>query len=298
MPRKKTKLSKALITRIAALDPPSNNVRKLREAAKLSQRDLAEKAGTSQQQVQRIEAGQQTGLNTASRIAFALGVEVAKAFPAAAAALNQLGGDTPRDHRVIELLAKSGIDADPRFYTFRAILRNGIEHVFNLSSSEYERIGRNVQDIRQDNEFPAFLMFESRARQYAINPAHLVACDLGEDSAPVTTSDEDDASVVRVHLAIMEKPLEYELPYADKDNVDPDYEGLGLTEIGQLFCDLDSGMTVHGTPAYRLISFKDSDGERAFIRVNDIAMLEADLRVCDLKFAEADEGYQAKLEGV
>jgi DNA-binding XRE family transcriptional regulator len=59
-----------------------NQISRFRKAQALSQRALAQKVGTSQQQIQRIEAGvQSTDLDLAARIADALSSPLEKVFP-------------------------------------------------------------------------------------------------------------------------------------------------------------------------------------------------------------------------
>ena len=67
-------------------------MRELREAKKLSQRQLAELVGTSQQQIQRIEAGLQAArIDVAVKIAEALGGSLADVFPGLKEALGKRG---------------------------------------------------------------------------------------------------------------------------------------------------------------------------------------------------------------
>jgi len=66
-----------------------NTVRKTRLQRKMTQRDLAGKVGTSQQQIQRIENGQTPTLELACRISSALKAELTELFPIETRALNR-----------------------------------------------------------------------------------------------------------------------------------------------------------------------------------------------------------------
>jgi transcriptional regulator with XRE-family HTH domain len=58
-----------------------NNVRTIREAKGLTQRELAKLAGTSQQQIDRLEKGQSPFLELAWKVALALESGLEELFP-------------------------------------------------------------------------------------------------------------------------------------------------------------------------------------------------------------------------
>src|SRR5262245_24748599 len=96
-----------------------NRVRKLRTERKLTQKALAEKVGTSQQQIQRVEAGiHAIRLDFAAKVASALDVELSQAFP-------NLGkvrkGRRERRESLIDVqkMPEAGIDPDPRHWTLK-----------------------------------------------------------------------------------------------------------------------------------------------------------------------------------
>jgi transcriptional regulator with XRE-family HTH domain len=108
---------------------PVNHVKRLREKQGLTQAALAEKAITSQQQIQRIERGQLTRLDTAICIAEALNKPVDAVFPAMKGALKKLKRGDPEklldDEGLKAEFDDAGIDPDPTTWSFRFVLDTG-----------------------------------------------------------------------------------------------------------------------------------------------------------------------------
>ena len=102
-----------------------NLIRQKRKAFGLSQRALADSIGTSQQQIQRIEAGVQTArLDLAVSIAEALKSSLSEIFPSLTSDTARGGRRRKRDRVepfpiVAERLLEVGIDADLSYWTIK-----------------------------------------------------------------------------------------------------------------------------------------------------------------------------------
>lgn len=158
----------------------ANRIAELRKRLGLSQRALAEKAKTSQQQIQRIEAGAQIArFDLAARIAVALDEPLRVVFPET---------ELPKPRKVrpsdapIGLpdltkeeragLEKGGIDPVWEQSTLRYCLTGGAWGCLPISGVDKARLWR----ITQDSEAPKdFIVFDSGPRRYAINSKYLSA---------------------------------------------------------------------------------------------------------------------------
>src|SRR5258705_10169790 len=115
---------------------PDNRIWHLRKARDLTQRVLAEKVGTSQQQIQRIEAGViAVRLDLAVKIANALGTRLGDVFPKLAKAEKKRGRRKAPAAQVNQELSNAGIDPDPRHWTVKFFTRDGRVFLYGISSS-------------------------------------------------------------------------------------------------------------------------------------------------------------------
>src|SRR5262245_56579844 len=125
-----------------------NSIRRYRKNAKLTQAQLAELVGTSQQQIHRIESGAQAvRLDLAMQICAVLGAKMEEVFPSAAksfaGAVKRVGldkDDPPislyRDERAAEELEAAGLDVELDEWTFRVELRNGFTDALSVSGPD------------------------------------------------------------------------------------------------------------------------------------------------------------------
>src|SRR5690242_209368 len=113
-----------------------NRIWELRKAAKLTQRELADRAGTSQQQIQRVEAGVvAVRLDLAKRIADAFHVKLSDVFPGRR---RKTKDSRPKEGEVDD--PELPIDLDPRVWTAKFFIFDGREFTFEVSSFDRRRL--------------------------------------------------------------------------------------------------------------------------------------------------------------
>jgi transcriptional regulator with XRE-family HTH domain len=254
-----------------------NRIFALRKAGKLTQRELAERAGTSQQQIQRVEAGVvAVRLDLAGRIADALNVKLHDAFPA-------LRTSTKPSGRKKEQLdaPELAFDLDPRIWTVRFFTFDGREFGFEVSSYDMQRLESIVSSSNKK-----FLVFNSRDRSVAVNRTKLAACQFLFDSPLVRHPEsESDSCAVHLHLASSLKPLSFDVE-PDTKPAEQDEEGFA-SQLQHLFIDLD-GIDEDDD---EVVQFDDVDGERVYARSGELVLVEAPLECCEPSlFEKAMEG--------
>lgn len=196
-----------------------NNIRALRLKKGLTQRQLAELAGTSQQQVQRIESGFQAAkVDLARQLAHALQASIRDLFPATGNIV--LPKEVaPLDKEAIEL-AEAGIDIDPSLYRFSVRLRGGIEREFEISSRDRMRL-RSILKKRHNHHF---IVFNTGTERVALNLRELSFCqflyDVGVPPAELVDC-EDDEEPLKFWLTDSTDPLSFDV---EPDTVDDDDE--------------------------------------------------------------------------
>jgi transcriptional regulator with XRE-family HTH domain len=273
---------------------PENNVRKLRERAGITQRDLASKVGTSQQQIQRIEAGiQAVRLDVAVQLSAAFGVRLAELFPKAAMPLARAKKRPSTDpHELIRLykdekaateLEAAGLDMELENWFFQFVLRNGLKATLPISGPDYHHLWRRVQSRDRRN----FLVFDSGPHRYAINGDHLLFCHFLFE--PPDRQEEEEVSEhieAKVYLSTGAEPLNFDLDLAEGDeNNDLD----DPSEWQNVFAHLDGLSGSLEDAEVDRISFVDVDGERAFFRTDDVAMLQVSLTAVEERMADSME---------
>jgi transcriptional regulator with XRE-family HTH domain len=271
-----------------------NNLRKLRERAKFSQRELATKVGTSQQQLQRIEAGvQAVRLDLAARLSAALGVRLDELFPKAAKPLAKTKkrmSTEPKelirlydDQKAATELRDAGLDMDFEDWAFQFVLRNGLKATLPISGPDYHHLLGRVRSADRHN----FLVFDSGPNRYAINGDHLVFCqflfDLPRQQKEETASDVLKA---KVYVSTRAEPFTFDLGPAEGDDDQNEWQSV--------FNHLDGLSGFLGDTEVDRISFVDDDRERAFFRTDDIALLQVSLAAVEESMArlwlvESDE---------
>ncbi|MGC4114502.1 MAG: helix-turn-helix transcriptional regulator [Myxococcales bacterium] len=163
-----------------------NRLKDLRKKAGLTQAQLAKKAQTSQQQIQRLESGQAARLELALRVAKALDAPLEKAFPDAKAGAKRL-----RAARTVqefwkaaddasEELAKGGLDADPRQWHLVLTLGSGAKRSYPITTVELDRVWAGLQsEAKADADRVPFIVFDSEDCRVAVDPScvvHALAC--------------------------------------------------------------------------------------------------------------------------
>lgn len=248
-----------------------NRVKSLRVALGLSQRELADTVGTSQQQVQRIESGKiATKVDMASRICAALGKPLDIVFPGAGNALGKINkemessGYSP-DEDDLEPLRSRGIELGRRNWLFRCLFRgHSTTRTFKISSQERSRLFRIVQgeDQRPTDEVP-FIVFDLSDRRIGLNLSELSYCHFLYD-ADESELNEPPSETVSVTFRGGENSLEFSI---ENDSGRPDYD---------IFRGIFFSMECIVSPSDRF-HFRNSDEEDLFLRAADVALIEVPL---------------------
>jgi transcriptional regulator with XRE-family HTH domain len=249
-----------------------NVIRAKREAAGLTQRGLAERVGTSQQQIQRIESGvQSTRLDLAVAIAKALDAELSEIFPKLPR--TRIRGvrlsEKSKKHQKSMLddnLIAEGIDPDPRQWTIKVGLRDGETLFYSVSSPEKER----VSNIVWSGDFE-FVVFETQNKYIALRYEGINFCQFLFDPASTEKEQEEDFDL-RVFFSDGGS-MKFGV---DPDSVDlaEDDDGLGA-QLQSFFMNLEADAGDEG-----VVWFDDEDGERVYIRRKQLLRAELPLVCC------------------
>lgn len=232
-----------------------NRIRPLREARGWSQHDLATAAGTSQQQVARIEAGTQSvRLELALALAAALEADLAEVFPDARRPLARV-----RKKRAGR--ARAG-EPEPATWFLSLRLRGGTTLDFVAPSA----VARALRE-RLAARAPAspFFVFESGPVALALNLDHLVHYhELWDGTGPDDWHDERvPEAQVAIFLAEGGAPLLFDA--GDRGSAGDAGAGAHPRDLLDL---LDTAVR-----ANEFVSFRDADGEEAFFRAGDVALI-------------------------
>ena len=268
----------------------TNRIAELRKRLGLSQRQLAERAGTSQQQIQRIEAGAQAArYDLAARIGVALGEPLRVVFPTTPLP------DGKRGSKAEATLALPGpveasqaghtapqIDFDPRQWVLTYRLSGGAKGSLPIASNATDRLWDAAESLE---EAEGFLVFDSGSRRYAINPKHLHVLhfqfEMPEDGAE-EPHDRDQATFTMADDGAV---LSFDVDPDTKSNEEETAEG-HETQMQDLFYFAEMG-----TDAW--LRFTDSAGERACIRTDAISMFSVPLIATVPALLEATYGDDA-----
>ncbi|WP_425088181.1 helix-turn-helix transcriptional regulator [Stappia sp.] len=252
-----------------------NKVRELRKKKKLTQRELAEAAGTSQQQIQRIEAGTQSArFDLALAICVALDAKMTDVFPTTSSAIEAADNsietiaDVYGRRDIRKAFSEAGLDMAPEHWMLKYRLRGGATGILPISGPDRKRLWSLVQG--DENRFA---VFDSGDRRQAINLKHLLYCHFLFEAFPVQIAEDDDMgtddldSSISITFADNSEPLVFpvepdRLPLSDEA---AEWEDV---QLQNLFFDLEIG-------AEERLRFADLDGEVAFFRTEDIAFLSA-----------------------
>ena len=192
---------------------PKNRIRELRVKKGMSQKQLAEAAETSQQQIQRIEAGSQNArLEVAALICRALGAAMPEVFPTTELPLSRLAKrgrkltDAYHDDAAVEELENAGIDMD---IVVRDFCLSSPRRSRRLSTNFRKRVPPSLVS-RSRRQSLGFAVFDSGSHRYAINLDHLLFCHFLFD-APfvadgVASGDKESDYKVKFYLLDSPKP--------------------------------------------------------------------------------------------
>jgi transcriptional regulator with XRE-family HTH domain len=272
-----------------------NRVAEYRKSRGLTQRQLAAAAKTSQQQVQRVEAGATPRFDLALRLCAALDEPMERVFPSTKSALtvavrkgSRTVDDLLQDRQVQEEMEQAGIDMDPAVWTFRYHLRGGAKGSLAVGGLDRKRLWRNVQADGHDTN--PFVVFDSGGRQVAINRHHLLYCHflfdppyhlLSQEHEAVQEDGEreDDSGGLLVYLTDSPEPIGVDVE-PDTSNMNDALEGNETDDdawqLQSLFFELESWDAQDGP--HTTVAVMDVDGETAFFRLADVAMVSVPLK--------------------
>jgi transcriptional regulator with XRE-family HTH domain len=248
---------------------PTNQILKLRKGLGLTQRALADRVGTSQQQIQRIEAGIQTvRLDLAGRIAAALEAKIFDVFPGLVISKGRTKSTGVKGGKPsAELLRQVGIDPDPRQWTLKFFFFDGRQFLFQVTSGDKDRIESCITESDK-----AFLVFDSEDRCVAVNRKRVAACHFLFDPLG-SARDESENFGIDVHLISAKEPLKFGV---EPDNLELQDDGEGLqSQLQKLIFALDSASDMD-----EVVWFDDEDGERLYLRTDELLMVQVPLVCC------------------
>ncbi|KQX97762.1 hypothetical protein ASD22_11115 [Rhodanobacter sp. Root480] len=256
----------------------ANKVKKIRTQLSISQRELAERAGTSQQQIQRIEAGKiTTSLTIAKAICVALGKPLEVVFPAAAKALNELRSELEATRYItddaLSKVSNGGIEADDSQWWLKVLLKRQQEPlVFAISAEDKRRLYSVVQS-ETDSSTLEFAVFDSKDARYALNLSEVSFCqflfDPVHDHRALAPVEEKKEAEHNVFITMTGGGPTIGLGVDADDAESEDDPG----QLANVLFMLESGASDAGD-RYLIV---DVDGEDAFIRAGSVALLKVAL---------------------
>ena len=259
-----------------------NKVAALRKTLKLSQAELAKRSGTSQQQIQRVEAGQVTRVDLAHRIAKALGADVGKVFPGVKASVKKMEKMAPvdvlnLDYEGVKDFADRGFDHDPRQWIIHVELRNGVTARYLIAAVEKVRLEARLRDQSR-----SVVVFDSAMYRVAICSDQLATWsflfELRQDDADKGASLEKiepaggDSGCLKLWFPHKRVPMSIEVA-RDEAFIEPEEEDEKVP-IATLFFDLDQCFENE-----QRFCVEDVDEEYTWFRADSIAMATVPLWV-------------------
>lgn len=263
-----------------------NKVKSIRIKLGLTQRQLADMVGTSQQQIQRIETGKIAArVALASAISAALGKPLNSVFPGSEKAIAKVQDEMKATHYypdadALDQVQSTGVEFDGAEHCLKVWMRGHTEPIFfPLLAHEKRRVFRVVQDEGSDADTASFMVFDSADKRIAINLAELFACQflfepLGMLDAPDSSkvSEPLNGAEVFIYQAGSETPITFTPEVDMGDPADEGDEGY----FGNILWTLE--MSPSQTER---LHFQDEDGESVFLRVGSLALLSVPLWVID-----------------
>lgn len=263
-----------------------NKVKSIRAKLGLTQRELADRVGTSQQQIQRIETGKIAArLGLAKLIAAALEKPLSAVFPGAEQAIMKVKANAKGSRHLLEderldQIHETGVEFDPSEHFFKVWMRGHVDpFVFAVTAHEKRRLFSIVQDELVDSEAMSFIVFDSVDKRIAINLAELVTCQFlfnplgGFEESNVTRGlgpiNSEDVLIFQGGVGV---PMVF-CPEADDPDSDPDGS---MGYFNEIFFRLE----LSPEPSER-VHFEDEDGESVFVRLGSLALLSVPLWVVD-----------------
>jgi transcriptional regulator with XRE-family HTH domain len=270
--------------------PVLNRITAFRTAKSLSIPQLAEKARIAAQMLHEIETGRKVPrAAVALTICTALEENLDQVFPGTkpilAAAKRQgkpMAALSEREYE--QAMYQAGIDTNPAVWSLRYMLRGGAGGLLAISGNGHRSI---PYALHPEDSSDRFVIFETHYWRVAINLNHLLFCQLLYD-APASTPDEEESNdTLEVFLTAGAAPLEFSVDgdREDLDSAPPDSTDPLSTQLQGMMSALEY-FDEHEGP---MVHFVDADGESAFIRVDDLAMIKVPLWALDPGWTFFDE---------
>lgn len=233
----------------------------------MTQKALAKAVGTSQQQIQRIETSKQAvKMQLAAQICKALACNFSDAFPAAQGReqiVKNLKQEFTEPGESANNEEKTGLDADPLHWTLILMFRGGSKQFFPVSAGTVKRLRRVAE-----GRFPEFFCFDSENVQAAVNLNHVLHFHTIWDQERRHLQPKDceyTENQIAVTIAGIPEPLKFGVDPDDQDDhSNRSYSGQ-LTELMKRLQEEPN--------CSEFIHFQDEDGEDAFFRVEDVALI-------------------------
>ena len=281
-----------------------NEIRRVREKTGMSQRELAAAVGTSQQQIQRYETGSAVKLHIAVGLAEILGTTVDRLFPESKQVVRKIRRKGPSglrqglsdDDEISKGLLEAGIEVDPCQWTARIVIRGGDPQrpmLYSIGVRDKDRVNLYLEwgckdsvEAKRSDENARFFVFDSKDRTVAVNIDHVAFWqnifdlsmeinDTDSEQGDQTAKPEkpEPAVGISVYWAGIREPVSFD--------VDADVER-GEDEDGDEGQCRNLLLTLETEPEKdSFLSFTDVDGEVAYLRVGDVAILEVARSVTD-----------------
>jgi DNA-binding XRE family transcriptional regulator len=248
-----------------------NNLERLRNKKGLTQSALAEKVGTSQQQIQRIEKNKaECTVPMAVKIAAALDVDVGEVFP---------GLTIPERIKVLKRAqasdkAASPLDGKVWYYPIKFVFADASTFEVLTHEKELERIENRLW---AEPAPKGFMLFDSFRAEIAVNIDRLTAWSilrdeggLGEVYDPARRfeerdDDEDSEGPVMVICANAPEPFHL--------MVEPEQADADDNWVQGAFFDMDSGAEHTGQT---FVTIRDHDGNYHGFRTSEILVFSAE----------------------
>ncbi|MEH2486172.1 helix-turn-helix transcriptional regulator [Bradyrhizobium sp. AZCC 2230] len=260
-----------------------NRIAHLRKARGLTQQALAKLAGTSQQQVQRIEAGVQGAqLELALKISAALGAELPDVFPS----LDPKPKKGLRDSRYFidsAKLREAGLDPDPKSWTVKFFAFDGRVFEYVVPSDEKDRLEKIFSRTGE-----GIVVFSARTHWVAINQNRIAATQFLFDLGVSFEDEKEEKLELRLHLISAEQPIVFGIE-PDTLLLEEDDDG-SASQMQNLFSQLETGFV------NEMVDFYDEDRERVYLMPTQMLVVEVPVVCCEpaLWNAEVEESLEGQ----
>lgn len=260
-----------------------NLVRQHRGQLSMTQRELAEKVGTSQQQIQRIETGKIAAkLGIAQTICTVLNKPLQAVFPEAEKSLTAFRNKGSQRDEDLSEIANDGIEMDAFAWTVKLFLSGHEKPLFLPILSADKRRFHSYFYEEADNNVVPFFVFDSDKYRFALNIREVAFHQFLSDPVVMQREEVSDDEEGRYNVWITLTDGTSVIPVSVEADEASDENSDGTGQLDNIFSLLEDGPS----PGQRF-HLTDEDGETAFVRTGSVAMLQVALDV--LNPVESDE---------